>query len=216
MNRILIALVLAFSLSLTTTSLTHAEDVPGPSANQADIIQGQKELNKAIKLRQINYLLNLKREHKGKMNQLAEHNYNLYRNNVDTVQTKLNREGPMQDSSYYAGQRPFSNPSLAAPNNNKRNFRVRALDYFVEGGDAGKEVLTNNVLLGSQHSVERAVGQNQIDARRGSADLISSIRQLQRSNYAKSNPGSKFVPFSQRSGDATRNYLHPYMRSLVE
>ena len=216
MNRILIALVLAFSLSLTTLPTTNAEDVAGVAANQADIIQGQKELNKAIRLRQIKYILDIKREHTGKTNQLAEHNYSLYRNNVDTVQTKVDREGVLQEADYYDAQRPFSNPSIAAPNNAKRNFRVRAIDYFVEGGDAGKEVLTNNVLLGSQHTVERSVGQNRIDAQRGSADLISSIRQLQRSNYAKSNDDSVFTPFSQRSGDSTRNYLHPYMRSLVE
>ena len=157
MNRIFIALVLAFGLSLTTLSTIEAETVPGPIADASDVAESEAELNKAIRLRQINYLLNLKRAHSGKTHQLAEHNYSLFQRNVDTVQTKLNREGELQNTE---NKRHFSNPSIAAPNTPKRNFKVRAIDYFVEGGDAGKEVLENNVIISSQHSARRSIGQN--------------------------------------------------------
>ena len=179
MKRSIIAFGLALGLLLTPHAFAASEvergAAAGITATFQEKVNAQTELNKAIRIRQIRYLLELKRGHEDRGTKLAQHNYNLYRNNVDTTSTSLSRSGTLTD---YTGRRHNSSQSLAAPNNPKRNFRVRAIDYYVDGGDAGKKVLEENVILGSKHSVSRNYYSKQLRGQAGYADLIQSLRAL--------------------------------------
>lgn len=214
MNRSLIAIGLAFSLLFAPVSFASDTDSgadAGVKASFQNKLNAQKELNSAIRNRQVRYLLGLKRGHEDRYSQQAQHQYSLYRNNVDTTSTFLSREGEMAN---YEGRRAFSNPSIVAPNNSKRNFRVRAIDYYLEDGDAGSKVLEENVTLGSEHEVKREYYNKQLGGQFGYADLVKSIRQLQRSSYAPSSPDTQFTPFRERKASNGRNYLHPFMGGL--
>lgn len=215
MNRSLIVLSLTLGLLFSPVSFASDDTTSGAKVGVKtsfqDKLNSQKELNAAIRNRQVRYLLELRRGHEDRYSQQAQHKYSLYRNNVDTTATFLSREGELTD---YEGRRAFSNPSLAAPNTSKRNFRVRAVDYYLEEGDAGAEALEENVILGSQHKVKREYYNKQLGGQSSYADLVNGIRQMQRSNYAPSNPDSQFTPFSQRNASNGRNYLHPFMGGL--
>jgi len=208
MNRIVIALVIAFSFSFLVP--TGSAQI-APSVSDKQIKAAQDALNTAIRNRQIRYLLELKRGHENRNENLARHNYSLFRKNLSKTSTFLEREGELKDVPYYDQRRAYVNSSLAAPNNPKRNFRVRAIDYYLEGGDAGKEVLEENVTLGSQHRVDVLTDKN-IRGQRAYADVIAGLRATQRSRSVGNS--TTLVPFSQRTGDGTRNFIHPFMKFL--
>ncbi len=209
MNRSLFALALAFGLALTAPSAIAADTHSNDGSTFHYQVEAQKALEAAIRTRQIRHLAEIRRGHSSRDEKFAQHQYNLFRNNVDTRATFLDRSGEYLHIPHYPFRRS-SSLTPGVPNNAKRNLRARAIDYYGQGGQAGVDALTEGVILGSEHSIVREYFNKQFGGRQGYADLISELRDQQRDNFVNGK-ATRLYPFSYRIG-ASRNYLHPYMR----
>ncbi len=197
-------------LLLSSTTLAYDEQKDDGFRN-ATLRNGQiaaeSKLNTAILKRQQNYFNEKRRTNavKNTKNQWLRHTLSRAVANTDGVSTYLNRTGALKD---YSGTRTFADGVLTAPNNSKRNFRTRAYDYYINGGNAGTKALERDVVRSSEHSPNRrtyrAYNSN-------AADIIASIRRIQKSRNTSEQVATGKQKMTHRSGDSQRNYMHPYM-----
>lgn len=217
MKRLLIVPILSLGLLTATTTLAQTSNVNdgsqvGVQATEQQKLNSQQELEKYIRIRQRRDRIERTLGHEGKTTQVQRHNFNLFRRNVSRGQTDLRRSGAFETIPDYPDRRPFSNISLEAPNNAKRNFRVRATDYYVEGGEAGRDVLLENVRLGTDRSLRGTRNFNKILARRGAARAISELRTEQKAARGAVRNSTNYYPFSQRIGNSGKSFSHPFQR----
>lgn len=205
---LMLGLIITSSASAQTADVDAGADAGVQTTFQAKV-ESQKELNRYILQRQLRAIRERNEDHEGKNQQLPRHNFSLFRRSVDTRQTSLRRSGAF--TSDFTNRRPATDKSIDVPNNPKRNFRVRAVDYYVEGGEAGERVLRENVRRGSDPALRSAENFNKVYARRGAALAIRELREVQKARRTIRNSTS-FVPFSQKIGDSNRNFLHPFQK----
>lgn len=205
-------IILTLALSLLTTGTVMAYDEQrddgfrDPTKRNGQIASKMK-LDNAIKLRQRNYMMEKMRDNAQKniKNQWLRHTLSKAEAGVDTTNSKMNRSGELAN---YEGRRHFTYSRITVPNNAKRNFRSRAYDYYIEGGDAGAEAMESDVVLSSEHSpIRRSYRSNN----RSTADIIASIRAMQKSRQSTEQVPTGQQKMTFRTGDSQRNFLHPYM-----
>ena len=214
MKRLLIIPILSFGLLIAATTPAQAENGSqvGVQATEQQKADSQRELEKYIRIRQRRDRIERTLGHEGKATQVQRHNRSLFRRNVSRGATDLRRSGAFETIPDYAERRPFSNISIEAPNNAKRNFRVRAADYYVEGGEAGREVLLENVRFGTDPAARNVRNFDKILARRGAARVIAQLRNEQRAKAGRVHNSTNYYPFSERIGNASKSFASPFQR----
>ncbi len=211
---------LSFAASLLLSGTTFAYDEQMDDGfRDATLRNGQiaasEKLEEAIQLRQTNYLREKLRgtEQKNIKNQWLQHTLSRAMSGADGVSTFSDRSGELTD---YSGRRATTNTAITAPNNSKRNFRTRAYDYYIDGGDAGTEVLQQDVVISSEHTVparEQVSSKNRSNA---VPDIIAAIRAMQKNRKTQDQIPTGEQKMTFRTGDSSRNFLHPYMFGTQE
>jgi hypothetical protein len=237
------ALLLFLALGFAAPAVTHAydearKDEKQPAGFDYSVYQApntekpsywkvrtnsENALNRAIQERQKRYLKthfveNIKGEngnYKSKINALSRHNISRYQANVNQRSTKLRRTGIYQDVPYYDLRRERSNSSLTYGGTNAtKNFRARALDYYVGGGDAGAEAIKSGVVFGSTHRVPRYLRRTkQYEV----SLILDPLRDQQR--FIGRNPidtPTGYQKTTYRTGDSSRNYAHPFSKQFLD
>jgi hypothetical protein len=199
------------AILLTSTSFAYDEQMED-GFRDATLRNGQiasaQKLNKAIQIRQQNYLREKLRDsvQKNAKNQIIRHTLSRAEASTDGVSTYMKRSGELAD---YSGRRPFTYSRVTVPNNAKRNFRTRAYDYYIDGGNAGTDVLESDVVLSDEmNPVRRSYRANNMST----ADIINSIRMQQKNSAAPVADQSVQKRTTSRIGDSSRNFIHPYMK----
>jgi len=215
MKRLLIVPALSLSLLFAPNVSAQTADVNagaqfGVQATPQQIMESRKELEKYIRIRQRRDAKEKTLGHEGKSVEVARHKFSLFRRDVDQRQTTLRRTGEFTSIPDYAERRSFSNLSIQAPNNPKRNFRVRATDYYVEGGEAGRDVLLENVRFGTDPALRNANNLDKLLARRGAARAINELRDEQKAARGTVSNSTNYKPFSERIGSASKSFNHPF------
>ena len=214
--------ILSLAVGVLATSQVNAQVRVNDKARANYMERNQQvvndnQLNNAIRLRQRNYMMEKIRDNNRKniKNQWLRHTLHKAESGVDTVNTIANRSGELKDAPYYAERRATTNTAISAPNNAKRNFRTRAYDYYIDGGDAGTEVLEQDVIISSEHEVPTRRDfhtKNQANA----ADIISALRTMQKERRATNQVPTLEQKTTFRTGDSQRNFLHPFMNFNLE
>lgn len=203
-----LSFVAGLLLSSTTLAYDEQKDDGFRNATMRNgQLAAQSKLDSAILKRQQNYFNEKRRTTavKNIKNQWLRHTLSRSVANTDGVSTYLNRSGSFID---YSGTRTFAGGGLTAPNNSKRNFRTRAYDYYINGGNAGTDALKRDVVRSSEHSPSR---RSYRAYNSSAADIIASIRRIQKSRNTSEKVATGEQKMTHRIGDSQRNYLHPYM-----
>ena len=176
--------------------------------------ENRQELDAAIERRYYNFykkhFIN-NGDYKSRTNQQMRHNYGRWMGRTNDRSTIPNREGELKTVNEYNERRPNSQKSLVR-SNSKQTFRARAIDYYVDGGDANTAALQSNVILGSEHKVPRFDSAFEKREKKSEiGEITAEIRDVQRSRKV-----SEKVPTGQqkntyRKGASYRNFVHPYM-----
>ncbi len=206
----------AASLMIAGTTLAydeHRDDNFRDATTRNGQIASNEKLDAAIKTRQRNYMMEKLRDNARKniKNQWLRHTLSRAESGINGVSTFADRQGELNTSPYYNKRRATTNSAVTAPNNAKRNFRTRAYDYYIDGGDAGTEVLQQDVILSSEHTVPtRTKFHTKNNA--SAADIIAAIRKKQKNRKASERVATGTQKTTFRRGDSQRYYLHPYMK----
>jgi len=213
------SIVLTMALGVLASSTTFAFDEARSdgfrdATTRNGKIDSAEKLDQAILLRQRNYMMEKMRNNAAKniKNQWLRHTLSNAEAGVSTVNTMMDRTGELEDNS---NTRPFTYSRTDVPNNAKRNFRTRAYDYYIEGGDAGVEALESDVVLSSEHEVPT---RRQFHSKNvmGAADIIAAMRAMQKQRKATEQVATGEQKMTFRTGDSQRNYMHPYMKFSTE
>lgn len=211
MKKVLI-LSLSFAI-LSGTTLAYDENREDGFQNATTQIgqkSSQAKLNEAISKRQWSYFKNKIRDnsYKNRLNQQQRHIYGKQSINVNEQSTQLKRDGALNSSPFYEEVREANQGQYSVPNNSKRNFRSRAINYYVEGGDANKESMTSNLIYGSTHKVRRVPIRAFTDEL---GAINTTVRIGTRSIGREDQIPTGYQKNSFRRGDSARNFMHPYM-----
>lgn len=171
-------------------------------------IAAAQKLQVAINVRHRNYLREKLRDNHEKniKNQLIRHTLNRAEAGADGVSTFVERDGEM---THYDGRRPSTGSRVNAPNNAKRNFRTRAYNYYIDGGNAGTSVLESSVILSSEMTSIRR--KYQVNNSNNVADIMSAVRQGQKNSIAPTAESTSSRRTTKVGGASSRNFIHPYM-----
>lgn len=125
-----------------------------------NFVQSKSELDRAIQLRNRNYLYDHQINnltHKNRLNQQERHNIGKKLIRVSERSTQLSREGELQDVPYYRARRSVSIGNMQVANTAKQNWRRAAINYYVDGenGYTNPEGMREGVKYGSTHKVDR-------------------------------------------------------------
>ncbi|MCF7918165.1 hypothetical protein K9L27_04200 [Candidatus Gracilibacteria bacterium] len=207
----LLTLAFGIGMSLISTAEAFKEDPnesPFSFSNKRSV---QQKLNDAIWLRYRNMNSTLERDgiQKNRLYQEAVHKLSMKENNTNEQPNTLSRDGELQFVPYYGDLQEYSNSSMIRKNA-KQIFRKRAIDYYVDGGDAGTAALRSDVVLGSQNKVNRMGVLNTIWKQ--DIESIDSLRAIQKQLYSPPLLGSG----QQRSrainkADRSKEFMHPFM-----
>lgn len=215
-------LIYTFTAALLLSSTTFAfdeqmQDGLADATQTLGQVRSVEKLDEAIEQRQYYYLKNKIRNnsYKNRKNQWYRHIMSRANASTDEVSTFTRRSGELEDVPYYKQRRATTDTAISAPNNAKRNFRTRAYDYYVEGGNAGTDVLESDVVLSSEHKSPSRYWSQAINSQ-GAADLISGIRAMQRNRRVNDQVPTGYQSTTFRRGDSSRNFLHPYMNFNIE
>lgn len=206
-------LAVGLSFGLTNQSEAYSELIDSDRSGQW---YAEKELKEAKQERLRNYLKEKLVDtpaYKNMINQSLRHTYSRRMSNTDEVSTFMNRSGELNTVQDYKYRRANSGANYQAPNNSKRNFRTRAIDYYLNGGEAGSDVLSTDVVYGSTHQVQ--VYSAADDLSNNDAYDVSSVRNLLKANLSDLSdqaPTGHQTKITMRKGAFTnKNYLSPYM-----
>lgn len=211
------ALILGLILSFTATGSVsayseHFEDGFANPVTAVGLQNSENTLEDAVKKRQWFYFKQKIRDaiYKNRLNQKQRHQYSKSVNHVDERSTQVERDGALRTVPYYQQRREYNNASYIRTNP-KQTFRKRAINYYLEGGVAGKDALSADVLYGSTHRVSRVPStifkENAI-----TTSAKSSLLEGQRSIGRSAQVPTGYQKTTFRRGDSTRTYLSPYQR----
>jgi len=171
-----------------------------------------QDLQKALFKRYVRYRKN-KQRNAGNTNRIAQqlqHKINRAEKGVTERSTKMERTGKLRFVPYYVKRRGTSKLSSQVPNTVKRNFRVRAFDYYVEGGEAGRKVLVKNAYKSRDHKIEVKSTLDNPTAK-NVAGIIKMMRKQQKYRAKFSDAPAGYQETIFRTGAWRRNLVHPYM-----
>ena len=211
---LIVSLAIGMGFLLTSNAEAFKENTREDTGSYAHQLSLQKKLNKALHLRWS--LFNKKHiernlEEKTVPYQRAVHQASMKATNTSEISTMMNRKGAMTD---YSNRKPMGDKSYIRPNR-KSVFKARAVDYYVDGGDAGKEAMEANVISGTLNKVDTNKYYNTFWKR--DFQSIGTLRNLQRAFYSPANAKTN----SQRvraygKGSYQRNLTHPFVGKEIE
>ncbi len=218
-KEIIATFVIALSFGLVLNASAFSESYESPVRNSRSNVRIQRDSNKkldnAMQSRWYYYQKNKIRgeEYSNRLSQIQRHHEGQKSIGVNAQSTVMDREGILNFSPYYRQERSNSKSSINAPNNAKRNFRARAINYYIDGGNAGTDILKSNVILSSEH----VIPQIPFSLKREKKPMIDyaitkPIRDVQKFEMKTTDQvpaGEQKTTF--RIGDFSRNLFHPFM-----
>ena len=211
---LVVSLALGMGIIFASSVEAYKEPVREDTGSYSHQLSLQKKLNQALQKRWSFFNKKHNERNIGQKTipyQKAMHLRSRKATNTSEVSTMMNRRGAMTD---YTNLKPVGDNNYFRPNR-KAVFKARAIDYYVDGGDAGKEAMEANVISGTLNKVDTNKYYNTFWKR--DFEALGNLRNVQRSFYspkaAKTN--SQRVR-SLRKGDYYRNLMHPYMGTDIE
>ncbi|MCF7905812.1 hypothetical protein K9L63_01320 [Candidatus Gracilibacteria bacterium] len=207
-----LSLILALPFGVVSNVVAYQETlktVPGTVQHE---ISNQAKLNEAIQRRWS--LFQRKHVERNTVEKTipyrdAIHDLSLQENNVPRNPNIMERSGALRTIPEYDDRRPTSNPSTSVPANATSVLRNRLIDYYVEGGDAGTEMLRNRGIKSSQYVVPVPTAPRWATA---DPETLSTVRAVQRALYTPPSVGAgQQLMRTARKGDYYRNFWSPYM-----
>ena len=169
-------------------------------------------LNDSIMDRRYNYMKNKIRDnaYKNRKNQFGRHLGGQKSIHVNDRSTQAKRSGELEFVPYYNDVKEHSNVSYVRPNR-KQTFRRRAINYYQEGGYAGKDELKQDVIYGSTHRVN-IIPFKWFKRNNDLEEVTSDIRGIQRNIGKDEQVATGYQKTTFRRGSSTRNFMSPYQR----
>ncbi|MBT3349108.1 hypothetical protein HN954_02445 [bacterium] len=148
-------------------------------------------------------------EDKNVYNQQAVHRIRKYISNVNEVDTEVSRKGELQDRT---GVVPVANIRFERPNA-KQTFRARAIDYYVDGGEANEEAMAAGVIYGSTHKVNRNNWVSDMYKKQLGATIlpVRDMIRVQEKQETVGNGQEGQISYKNRAGNFYRNFWSPAM-----
>ncbi len=207
-------LIMAFMMT-TGTSYAYTEHFEDGFINPTTTVAQESarvRLQRAIQQRRDYYFRNKSRtvDTMNRNSQRRIHERNKARRNTGGVSTRMNRKGELNFVPYYPYQREYSNVSYVRPNA-KQTFRRRAVNYYREGGYAGKNELKEGVLYGSRYRVNIIPAQ-WYKRNRNLEDVTTEIRNVQRDIGKSEQVPSGYQKTTFRRGASSRYFMSPFQR----
>jgi|GEM_PF-1276120 hypothetical protein len=211
---LVVSLALGMGIIFASSAEAYKEPAREDTGSYSHRLSVQKKLNEAFQRR---WSLFNKRHNERNVNQktipyqYAAHLRSRKATNTSEVSTIMNRKGALSD---YTNLKPIEDKNYIRPSR-KAVFKSRAIDYYVDGGDAGKEAMEANVIYGSTHKVDTNKHYNTLWKR--DFESIGAIRDVQRSFYSptKAKSGTQRL-YSTRKGNSRWNYTHPWMNNDIK
>ncbi len=218
-NQLLLTFVMTLSFGFILNASAFSESFDGPIGDTSSIFRikkdSTKKLNSAILNRWYFYQKNKIRndEYKNRLNQIQRHQDGKKLISVNEESTIMNRSGELEFSPFYGQIRAGSRSSINAPNNAKRNFRARAINYYIQGGNAGTDVLQSNVILSSEHTIPQIPFSLKREKKQAiDFSITKPVRDIQKmvmKTIDQVPTGQQKTTFHR--GDSNRNFFHPFM-----
>ncbi len=206
---LIVSLALGMGILFTSGAEAYKEPVREDTGSYSHRLSLQKKLNQALQHRWS--FFNKKHNERNVGQKTINYQKEMHLNsrkatNTSGVSTMMNRRGAFTD---YSKTKPVEDRNYFRPNR-KSVFKSRAIDYYVDGGDAGKEALESNLIYGSTHKVDTNKYYNTYWKK--DFETIGKIRNVQRKFYTpkKAKTATQRVR-SLRKGDYYRNLMHPFM-----
>jgi len=168
----------------------------------------------AKKQRFMKYLKNKyikKNEYSTRIGQKVRHNKSRAQKNTSDESTILKRDGELKFVPHYDKIREHVNSSYLRTNQ-KQVFRARAINYYLDGGKAGAEEISKNIIFGSKHKVPRVFNRTK---KQQATDINKELRDIQRNIGQSEQVPAGHQKTVQRTGDMGRNYFSPYTKGLA-
>jgi len=125
---------------------------------------------------------------------------------VDDGGSVMNRSGRLTD---YSGVRAAARARVERPNA-KQTFRARAIDYYVEGGDANAEAMKAGVIDGQTNKVQLRRRRNMTEA--VGAAILPARDAMRWGAAAPVAPSAVEKPSTFMKGNFYRNFRSPYIK----
>jgi len=209
----LVSLALGISISITNTVDAYKIEPNAAPYSYSNKLDNQDLLNQAIRKRWglTDSKNNRDLSTKNSLWQKLAHTLSLRANHVNEQSTTLSRTGELKTVPNYSKRQHTTNNNYARPNSTSV-FKARIIDYYVNGGNAGTEVLKDDLILGSEHKVPTYAP----NWGSGDAPTIMNIRQAQKTLSGKGTRESWLDASKQRETKKIpqtkyRNFSHPYM-----
>lgn len=142
--------------------------------------------------------------------QLRRHEGSKVRSNVGGVATQMKRDGALKFVPYYSYLKEKTAGTYVRPNA-KQVFKRRAINYYREGGYAGKKALNSDVVYSSTHRVN-IVPSRWMKRNSSLENVMQSIRDAQRNIGKSEQVPTGYQKTTLRSGSSYRNFMSPYQR----
>jgi hypothetical protein len=211
---LIVSLALGLGILFTSSAEAYKEPVREDTGSYSHRLSLQKKLNDALQMRWS--FLNKKHNERNVDQKTVPYQQRMHLNsrkatNTSEVSTRMKRTGAMTD---YTNLKPVEDRNYFRPNR-KAVFKSRAIDYYVDGGDAGKEAMESNVIFGSTHKIDTNKYYNTYWKK--DFESIRKIRNVQRAFYSPANAKSGTQKlYSQRKGSYQRNLIHPFVSDELE
>ena len=207
------AFILGLGLSFLAPEAAHAFKEESVSRFAAKKTYGKK-LRSAIQQRwnrDFKEVFIRDRAYKTRKAQIDRHQVSRAEGNVNERSTNPVRSGELTN---YEGRRSVNNGYYDAVNNSKRNFRRRAIDYYVDDGYADKEILKVGI-RSSEHRVKR-IPDSYYNKGLFDSDIKDRIRETQKALKSPDQVGAgQQRQRSLRKGSFYRGFYHPFIRASL-
>ena len=176
-------------------------------------LEGNKRLDYAIAQRQQkNFKDKFVRtmDYKNRLGQLYRHKVSRYYGHANERSTQVTRTGDLQTVPDYEYRRPYSEKSMIRPNS-KQTFKRRAIDYYINGGDAGTDALRSDVIVSSEHQVPRFFVPVAKTAE-AQADVLAPVRWAQKQSMGMSDkvPTGYQKTTTSQGTSSGKSYTNPW------
>jgi hypothetical protein len=218
-KEMILTFVIAMSLGLSSNVSAFSESFDGPITDSSSLFKMKKDsnskLNSAIMERWYSYQKNKARDadYGNRLTQIQRHNDGKKSISVNGESTLMKRDGNLKFVPFYKQIRSSNKSTINAPNNSKRNFRTRAINYYIDGGNAGTDVLKSNVILDSEHTIPQIPFALKREKKQAIDYYITKpIRDVLKFEMKTTDQvpaGEQKTTF--RRGDFSRNLFHPFM-----
>jgi len=209
----ILSLVFVLTLGIVSQVSAYKEETTSLPGTYKNELSNQAKLNDAIQLRWNSFQkkhIERNTAEKTIPYQKTVHQLSLKENNVPRNPNIMDRSGELNTIPDYEARRETSKPTFT-PSNSTSVLRSRLIDYYIDGGDAGTDLLRNRGIKSSQYSVSVPTAPRWATA---DPETVGTLRAMQRALYTPPafKTGNQSMS-SNRKGDYYRNFWSPFMTS---